>query len=39
VDTVPVPVRVPPALTVTPLDDAIEPSTTSAPLLTTVAPV
>jgi len=35
----PVPVRVPPALTVTPLDDSIEPSTASAPPLTTVAPV
>ena len=37
--TVPVPISVPPLLTVVRLDVAIEPSTSSVPRLTVVAPV
>ena len=37
--TVPVPASRAPALTVTPLDDAMSPFTTSVPALTVVAPV
>ncbi|MBA7473992.1 hypothetical protein ES707_09339 [subsurface metagenome] len=37
--TMPVPPRMPPAFTVTPLDEAIEPLTASVPPSTIVAPV
>jgi len=37
--SVPVPPTVLPEFTISPLDEAIEPSTSSVPALTTVAPV